>query len=113
MMYTDHRYKTPDTATLESGCLLFGPHTIHYREQHVVTRYLRVCQSIIRALEVLPMLAKWWALAVFHTKYEACWYRPGDNIKKIQSSGDEITLDKVAGFKRMITMKGVLIADLY
>ena len=25
------RYKTPDTATLESGCLLFGPRTIHYR----------------------------------------------------------------------------------
>ena len=40
VMYTDHRYKTPDTATLESGCLLFGPHTIHYREQHVVTQYL-------------------------------------------------------------------------
>ena len=33
------------------GCLLFGP---HYREQHIVTQYLWVCQSIIRALEVLP-----------------------------------------------------------
>ena len=48
-------------------CLLFGPHTIHYREQHVVTQYLWVCQSIIRALEVLPTLAKW-VLAVFLTK---------------------------------------------
>ena len=67
MMYTDHRYKTPDTATLGSGCLLFGPHTIHYRKQHVVTKYLWVCQSIIRALEVLPTLAKG-ALTVFLTK---------------------------------------------